>query len=309
MDKIQPKLTLEEAEREVSDRKIKQYAIGKLQKIFVNNRIRLRGVIVDWLDYIHLHFKIKQNKYFTIFGLDELYNIDDDVLHRIKDISTQDDYTQKEKDKLNDLYQDLQKYKSYDDRFKEQPDKIFNDKFKELNPINGNDPISVAVYKTVKEQWLNLINKYYLNMYVPPPPNQKLSANDLQTIIKNILASPIETRNANPTTNNMLNDIDSEFGRKLKEMVLSEPNSELGDRRSDEHQTIMDNAFRDRARQQPQHMRRNMSLLPTRGAAFGGRQYKKPRKSTATATATATKRRPRRKSSAIKHRPRRTSRK
>ena len=145
-------------------------------------------------------------------------------------------------------------------------------------------------------EWLNVINNLLSEYKVsPPPPNQQLEVKDIQNIIIGILASPIRTTNENKATNDMLNEIDLEFSKKLDKMVLSDPESELGGRRADEQQNMMVTTFlRDnRERQKPLHLRnKGLGLLTHTRTTFGGRQYKR-----------------RRKSSATKHRRRRTSRK
>ena len=113
---------------------------------------------------------------------------------------------------------------------------------------------------------------------------EQLSAKDLQTIITEILASPIYRQIATAETNNMLNDIESEFSSKLAKMVLSDPGSELRGRRADEQQNMLGFAFlrANREWQQSPHLHNKRLLLSdTRKNTFGGRQYKRRSKSTA----------------------------
>jgi hypothetical protein len=281
----------------------------ELKKRFNSKRELIRTTISDWINYIRLYFEIKQNPYFTIFGLDKVNNIDDAVLKGIsvkntRYISEQEYNIDKYKQRVA-FYKDLQEYKKYDDRFKGQPDKNFNERFAEYNPSHGNTQIRLFAFKVVSVEWLDVINNLlseYKNS--PPPPGKQLDVKVIQSIITSILASPIETKNANVTTNNMLNEIDLEFSKKLSGMNLSDPESELGSRRADEHQHVMVRSFL-QGNQQATSARNFYShrIRRGRGMGMGGRQYKRPRKSS------ATKRRPRRKSTAIKRRRRRTSRK
>lgn len=289
----------------------------KLKERFNGKRERIRNTIADWINYIRLYFEIKQNPYFTIFGLDKVDEIDDAVLKGIY-VKNRQYIFEKEYDNLNkaekdtvknqrdDFYFKLTTYKTYHDRFKEQSDIKFNDRYNKYNPINGDDTIRLFrlyAYEVVSVEWLNVINNVLSEYKVsPPPPNQQLEVTDIQNIITGILASPITTKNANPATNKMFNDIDLEFSKKLATMVLSDPKSELADRRADEEQNMGVRSFLESHR--PLKSMRNVQL-PLLRTNIGGRQYNRPRKSS------ATKRRPRHKSSAAKHRLRRrhTSRK
>jgi hypothetical protein len=277
----------------------------KLKERFNGKRERIRNTIADWINYIRLYFEIKQNPYFTMFGLDKVDEIDDEVIKGIYVKNRQyifdEEYGKKnikerkmEIEQRDWFHHELKTYKTYHDRFKEQSDKNFNDRYDKYNPSQGDDSFRLYASKVVSEEWIdaiiNLLSEYKVS---PPPPNQQLEVTDIQNIITGILASPITTKNANSATNKMFNDIDLEFSKKLATMVLSDPESELGGRRDDEQQNMTVTAFlRDnRARQNPQHLR-NKGLLTHTRTTYGGRQYKR-----------------RRKSSTIKHRRRRTSRK
>ncbi len=303
-----PPKTLDEALERVN-------AKIKLEERFNGKRQRIRDSIADWINYIRLYFEIKQNPYFTIFGLDKVDEIDDAVLKGIY-VKNRQYIFEEEYDKLNkaekdtvknqrdNFYFKLTTYKKYHDRFKEQSDKKFNDRYNKYNPSNGDDSFRLLASKVVSVEWLNVINNLLSEYKVspPPPPNQQLEVTDIQKIITSILAVPITTINANKETNDMLNNIDLDFSTKLAKMVLSDPDSELGGRRADEEQNMGVRSFLESHR--PLKSMRHVQLLPI-GRRSGGRQYKRPRKSS------ATKRLPRRKSSATKHRRhrRRTSRK
>lgn len=283
----------------------------KLEERFNGKRQRIRATIADWINYIHLYFEIKENPYFTMFGLDKVDEINDAVLKGIYVKNRQyifeeeyDKLKKAEKDTVknqrDNFYFKLTTYKKYHDRFKEQSDKKFNDRYNKYNPINGNAQIKLVASNVVSVEWLNVINNLLSEYKVSPlPPNQQLEVKDIQNIITGILASPITTKNANKATNDMLNEIDLEFSEKLDKMVLSDPDSELGGRRADEEQNMGVRSFLESHR--PLKSMRNVQL-PLLRTNIGGRQYNRPRKSS---------KRPRRKSSAAKHRRhrRRTSRK
>ena len=293
----------------------------KLQERFNDKRARVRDIISEWINYIRLYFKIKQNPYFTMFGLDKVNEIDDAVIKGIyvknRQYVLEADFKKKEQEQRDAFYSDLERYKKYDDRFKEQPDKKFNDRFNEYNPSNGVSSIRLFASKVVSDDWLNAINNL-LSEYKdsPPPPNQQLEVKDVQTIITNILAYPIETKNADTTTNHMLNEIDLEFSKKLDKMDLSEPESELGGRRADAEKAMAERRERNEViltpathphlyapGQGPYPGFDYRTFIEPAGGKIRSAKRRPHRKSS------ATKRHPRRKSSAINHRRRRTSRK
>lgn len=258
-------------------------------------RINLREKLVALRDYIKLHLKIKSNPYFTKFGLDKETKIDDNVLKRVKvainrllvDTSQhldQNDYISQSK-----FYDELEKYKKYDERFQLKKN--------ELDEINTDELIKIQLRKEVSQAWLKVIG----DLSSSPDYQLFLSAKQVQTIITDILRSPIPIppRKVSEITK-MLDDIDLEFAMKLKTMVLSEPYSELGSRRVNEHENMMVRNFL-QSNQQSMRTKDIELLSQQQPHRIGGGQSISSRK--------FAKRRPRRKSSAIKHRRRRTSRK
>jgi hypothetical protein len=262
-------------------------------------RINLREIFVALIDYIKLHLKIKSNPYFTKFGLDKVTKIDDTVLKQVKLainrllVDTSQHLDQNEYNKQSTFYNELKKYKEYDERFQLKKN--------ELDEINTDDLIKIQLYKEVSQAWLQVIDDLSSSRDYQP----FLSAKQVQTIITDILRYPIPIppRKVSEITK-MLDEIDLEFSKKLEKMVLSEPESELGGRRVDEQQNLMDSAFL-RANRSLMHRPQLPRLTPPLRRTIGGRQYKRTRKSS------TAKRHPRRKSSTIKRRlrRRRTSRK
>jgi len=258
-------------------------------------RINLREIFVALIDYIKLHLKIKSNPYFTKFGLDKETKIDDNVLKRVKVaissllVDTSQPLDQNEYNNQTKFYDELEKYKKYDERFPLKKN--------ELDSINTDDLIKIQLRKEVSQVWLKVID----DLSSSPDYQLFLSAKQVQTIITDILRSPIPIppRKVSEITK-MLDDIDLEFAMKLETMVLSEPHSELGSRRVDEHQNMMVRNFLE-SNQQSMRTNRIGLLSQSRPQRIGGGQSISSRK--------FAKRRPRRKSSAIKHRRRRTSRK
>lgn len=256
-------------------------------------RINLREIFVALIDYIKLHLKIKSNPYFTKFGLDKETKIDDNVLKRVKVaissllVDTSQPLDQNEYNNQTKFYDELEKYKKYDERFQLKKN--------ELDSINTDDLIKIQLRKEVSQVWLKVID----DLSSSPDYQLFLSAKQVQTIITDILRYPIPPRKVSEITK-MLDDIDLEFAMKLETMVLSEPHSELGSRRVDEHQNMMVRNFLE-SNQQSMRTNRIGLLSQSRPQRIRGGQSISSRK--------FAKRRPRRKSSAIKHRRRRTSRK
>lgn len=258
-------------------------------------RINLREKFVALRDYIKLHLKIKRNPYFTKFGLDEEPKIDDNVLKRVKlainglIVDTLQPPNWNEYISQSKFYDELEKYKKYDERFQLKKN--------ELDEINTDELIKIQLRKEVSQEWLNVID----DLSSSPDYQLFLSAKQVQTIITDILRSPIPIppRKVSEITK-MLDDIDLEFAMKLETMVLSEPHSELGSRRVNEHENMMVRNFL-QSNQQSMRTKDIELLSQQRPQRIGGGQSISSRK--------FAKRRPRRKSSAIKHRRRRTSRK
>ena len=146
----------------------------ELTKRFNSKRELIRTTISDWINYIRLYFEIKQNPYFTIFEMDKVDEIDDAVLKGIYVKNTQyiseKEYDSHKYEQRVAFYKDLQAYQKYDDRFKAQPDKKFNERFAEYNPSNGNAQIRLSASKVVSVEWLDVINNLLSEYKNSPPP-------------------------------------------------------------------------------------------------------------------------------------------
>ena len=173
MDTRPPPKTLDDALERVN-------AKIKLQEIFNGKRERIRNTIADWINYIRLYFKIKQNPYFTMFGLDKVNEIDDAVIKGIyvknRQYIFEEEFMKKKKEEREMeqngrewFHHELQTYKQYHDRFKEQSDKKFNDRYNKYNPINGDDSFRLLASNIVSVEWLDEINNLLSEYKVSPP--------------------------------------------------------------------------------------------------------------------------------------------